>query len=90
MRDHRLGTLLVGHLVDRQDSHILKDHFGNFGGGQHHVDAIAGQHQAADAGDVVDAERHGAIAVRNQAGDGGAFPGPVSLEAKSGSPCSSG
>ena len=87
--DRRLVGLLVGKLIDRQHLRVLDHDIG--GGGvllalarQHHVDMVAGQHEAGDALDVVDANRHRRHAGIEHGGQRGALPRPGDLRGQHG------
>ncbi len=66
-----LAGAIVRALIDREHARILQHHFG---GGvalfhlarEHDIDAIARQHEAADAFDIVDAHRDRLHAVADQ------------------------
>ena len=82
--ERRLVGALVGDLIDRQHAHVLQH---DVGGGevlvllarQHDIDAIARQHEAGDALDVIDADGHGLHAVLQQRRQGRALAGAGDL-----------
>ena len=83
---HRhLGGAVIGDLIDRQHARVLQHHLG--GGlplvdltGQHHVDMVARQHEAADAADVVDADGDRLHALAHQRRERRALAGAGDLE----------
>ena len=75
---------LVGDLIDRQHAHVLQHHVGRgevlvLLARQHDVDAIARQHEAGDALDVVDADGDRLHAVLQQRRQGRALAGAGDL-----------
>ena len=81
----RLVGALVGDLVDRQHAHVLQHDLGGRRAlvdlaRQHDVDAVARQHEAADAVDVVDADGHRLHARRAPGRQRGALAGAGDLE----------
>ena len=88
--DRRLVGLLVGDLIDRQHRNVFDDdvrcrHILLALPRQQHIDVIAGQYEAGNALDVVDADGDRLLAGPSTAESVARCPGPVIFEARTAS-----